>query len=503
MKTRGCVVLIALAAGAVVWAGAPTRAAAPRFFPDDPIAVDPERQDASGVRARELRREAAYVEIAMTLGSPGGIRAANVNTADEVPDSSWYTNRLVSSRPSTGADIVPEPIHGPQPAGGRWTVLSADHAGTSLRLTARDANGTEWAVKFDPEGHPELSTGAEAIASRLLFALGYNTAESHIVRLRSESMAIGDRAPVSDRFGRPRFMKKADLDVLLSKAERSPDGAYRAIASRIPEGVDLGPFSYAGTRSDDPNDIFPHEDRRELRGLRVFCAWLNHDDPHSIDTRDVLVDDGARRIVRHYLVDLESTLGSGTTRASRPRVANEYVWGRRRKIRNLLTFGLSVQPWQETIVYPQLPSVGRFEAAAFEPGRWRTRYQNAAFGRARGDDAFWAARRVVAVSDEAIRAAVKMADYADPSAAEYVAQALITRRDKVGRLWLNGVLPLVDCSLDRTGMLTCSNVAVDRMLAEPPDAYRIRWHRFDNQADGATAVGNESAAREARFTAPP
>ncbi|NIW47138.1 MAG: hypothetical protein GWN30_21030, partial [Gammaproteobacteria bacterium] len=59
-----------------------------------------------------------------------------------------------------------------------------------------------------------------------------------------------------------------------------------------------------GIRDDDLNDVIPHQHRRELRGLRVVAAWLNHFDTKANNTLDVYVEDG---YVRHYLIDFGST----------------------------------------------------------------------------------------------------------------------------------------------------------------------------------------------------
>ena len=58
-----------------------------------------------------------------------------------------------------------------------------------------------------------------------------------------------------------------------------------------------------GVRDDDPNDTVPHEHRRELRGLRVFAAWLNHTDMKEDNTLDMFVEEGGRHFVKHHLVD--------------------------------------------------------------------------------------------------------------------------------------------------------------------------------------------------------
>ena len=173
-----------------------------------------------------------------------------------------------------------------------------------------------------------------------------------------------------------------------------PNGRYRVLVSRFAEGAPLGNFRYYGTRPDDPNDIIPHEDRRELRAARVFGAWLNHDDSRGVNSLDMLQTDGARRYVKHYMFDFGSIMGSGTVFAQRHRAGNEYIVDWAPGWLTLATLGLYTRDWLH-IDYPDVPpSVGRFEGHSFDPLKWRPEYPNTAFDNMRADDAFWAARIV-------------------------------------------------------------------------------------------------------------
>ncbi len=64
-----------------------------------------------------------------------------------------------------------------------------------------------------------------------------------------------------------------------------------------------------GHAPDDPNDLVPHEHRRELRALRVFGAWTNLTDLKAANTLDTLATENGRSIVKHYLQDVGSTFG--------------------------------------------------------------------------------------------------------------------------------------------------------------------------------------------------
>src|SRR5688500_15870625 len=154
----------------------------------------------------------------------------------------------------------------------------------------------------------------------------------------------------------------------------------------------------------------------------------------------------------------------------------------------------------ERVQYRDLPSVGRFSADRFDPTRWKPEVPNPAFLRARADDLFWGARRVMAFTDEMISAAVGSASYSDERAARHITETLISRRDLVGRAWLTTVNPIVDPSFDGK-VLLFRNAAVDAGVAAAPTEYVVSWTWFDI-ATGATTDLGMTKASDLRVTAP-
>jgi hypothetical protein len=139
------------------------------------------------------------------------------------------------------------------------------------------------------------------------------------------------------------------------------------------------------TRPDDPNDVVPHEHRRELRALKVFGAWTNLVDMKAGNTLDTVVAENGRSVVRHYLQDVGSTFGTG---ANGPREYDEgweYLYDGTLTRKRLARLGFFFEPWQ-TVPYVEQPAIGRFEGDEFEPRAWRPRVPTAAFLRARADE---------------------------------------------------------------------------------------------------------------------
>jgi len=494
---RGRLILVAATFGLLT---STVSTKAPHFYPDDPITRAPESQDASKAQEYEIGSlfEMTHNLFFTSQYKPTNLRAKNINTIDEVPDSNWFTNRIGTAAISTD-QIARGPNVGAPPDPSKWVLVREKTAGAHPGFTAKDAKGDTWFLEFDPPYFPEGATGAVAVATKIFWALGYNQVESFISTFDPKKAEIDPKATVKRPSGKRTRFTRDDMNVVLENVAKNADGSYRVIAGRLLPGKILGGFLYAGTRPDDPNDVVPHEHRRELRALRVFGAWTNLTDLKAANTLDTLETVNGRSVVKHYLQDVGSTFGMCNDLYEWD-LSYEHFYEGEPSLKRLFSFGFALSPWQ-TIKYVEYPSIGKFEGDRFDPREWRPQTPTTAYMELRDDDAFWAARRVAAFSDELIRAAVHEGHYSDPNAEKYLGDVLIKRRNKIASIYLTAVNPVVSPGLDANGRLTFENAAVAAGVASGPATYRASWLRFDN-ATGETQPIAETRSSTTSIDAP-
>ncbi len=478
-----------------------------KFRSDDPLGVDPDQLPVSQPQAVELSQTIDLLENTFSLRPdkdapiPG---AENTNTLGEVPDSSWFTNRM-SRRVMTIEELVrgPDQLDGPDPSE-PWVIIEVKSEGITPGFTIRDGKGEVYFVKFDPPKYPQLATSTEVIATKFFHAFGYNVAENYLSFIRRQDLRISPDARLEDEEGKERPVRESDIDNIFRWAYQHPDGTTPVIASRRIPGTPVGHFEYYGTRSDDPNDIFPHQNRRELRGLRVFSAWLNHDDSRSINSLDLYVGEPGEGFVKHYLLDFGSCLGSGSIKPQTRRAGNEYIIEAAPIAKAGLTLGIWDRPWRH-VKYPDYPAIGRFEGDFFQPQLWKPEYPNPAFERMQLEDAFWATRTIMRFTDEMIRAIVDTGQISDPEASNYLVETLIKRRDKIIRYYLPQMNPLDDFQLTgEPGLslrLEFKNLGLEAGLASA-SSYQYQWFRFDNPSQGLEPLSEIRPSTESSLAVP-
>lgn len=168
-------------------------------------------------------------------------------------------------------------------------MTSAKTEGVTPGVFAAGAGGKAYLFKVDGEFRPEQASAADLVGSRIHHAAGYNAPCNRVVFLRPEQLTLGPEATREDIRGEELPLRRQDLDAIVARAARLPDGRIRALASELLPGEPLGPFRYSGTRKDDPNDVIPLQHRRELRASGLLAAWLRRIDIREQNSLDVWV----------------------------------------------------------------------------------------------------------------------------------------------------------------------------------------------------------------------
>jgi hypothetical protein len=461
-----------------------------KFYSDDPLLREPAPLPVKQAAPRRISD--VYDFLWHTFATPGDkntaareIRAQDVNTLGEVVEGSWYEKRH-GRRRMTAAELAAGPGASAPPAPGSWTVVSAKTEGITPGFLIQDGTKRRYFLKFDPPGYPELATAADVIGTKFFYALGYHTPENYIVYFDRSRLRLQPGVRFVDEHGRRRELTARDLQRILNQAPRTAEGSFRACASLLLPGANLGPFRFFGTRADDPNDVVPHEHRRSLRGLHVFAAWLGHDDSRSVNTLDMLVAGPDGPYIRHHLIDFGSLFGSASNGPTSPRSGFEPLFSWKNAAMEFFTFGAYVPEWARAR-YPSLPSVGRFGTDYFDPVNWTPEYPNPAFLNRLPEDTLWAAEQVMSFSDEDIRVLVGTGGYTDPAAAAHMTRTLIARRDAIGRAYLSGPFALSQFGI-RGDDVVFEELAHRYRYVMEPTAYRYRWSVLDNESDGRTEI---------------
>ncbi len=472
----------------VVFAGTILAGQATRFYPDDPLTAEPRPLAVTEPQRRTL--SALLETVSSNLRTRGQRHPANgvlesqgVNTLGEVMDGDWYVNRHATRR-MTLAELQRGPGHErPPDMTSTWRVLVVKPFGVNPGLLVADGRRDLYILRFDPIGSEGLATGAQMVASQFFFALGYHVAENYIVRFDRPRLMVDETGQAVSSAGEARPLIADDIDRFLKAVPEGPGRTYRAVATRIPEGRGalLGPYQMWGTRSDDPNDTVPHEHRRDLRGMFVFAAWLNFSSVRAVTTQDILATvDGVQRI-RHYVVDLTKSLGSSMFDGSKQAwEGNETALPRRGAVgKSIVTLGLATPAWLRE-KGSDLPEVGLFGSSTFDPEMWTPADPLPPFVNRLPDDTFWAARQVMAFTDDEIRAIVQTGQYSKP-AEDWITGTLIERRNRIGQTYFARLLPLDHIRVEGN-TLAFDDLGVTSGFAKPR-TYTITWHKFDNAKD--------------------
>ena len=196
-----------------------------RFRSDDPLAVDPDQLPIPQPEEIELSQTLDVLANTFALRPPKDAPipgAENTNTLGEVPNSSWFTNRM-SRRVMTIEELVrgPNQLDGPDRSE-PWVIIDLKTEGITPGFTIRDGKDEVYFVKFDPPKYPQLATSAEVISTKFFYAFGYNVAENYLSFIQRQDLRISPDARLEDEEGKKDRFGSGTLTTSSDGPTRSP-----------------------------------------------------------------------------------------------------------------------------------------------------------------------------------------------------------------------------------------------------------------------------------------
>lgn len=432
-----------------------------------------------------------------------GRRAPNVNSLDEVINSTWFTNRI-GLHDLSGAEVARGSGYqnGPNRSG-PWIIIGAKTAGVTPGFRIRDALGDVWLLKFDPPSHPGMTIRAGVVSNLIFHALGYNVPADRLVIFDSEDLVVGEGAVMKlPRIGEVP-MSPANLDSILQSTNSIFDGRYHALASKYLSGKPLGPFDDEGRRKDDPNDTIKHQDRRELRAVRVFGAWVNHFDTKMHNSLDMYVGEPGEGYVKHHLIDFASTLGTFGAEPVK-RFGYEFGVDLPAILGRALALGFHEDAWVELQRPEGLVEVGMLDVDTFEPEKWKPDLPHSGMASLTAADGYWAAKVLSGFTLDHLRTMVGEGHYQDPRAVEFLVKTLRGRQEKIVRYWFDEVPPL-DFFQVSGDVVRYSDLGVERgFISGDGVLYRYRMAAVNSEREaGQWSPWSESSVPEMLLNAAP
>src|SRR5579883_265027 len=451
------------------------------------------------------------------LGVVTGGESIDVNSLDEVPDSSWFTNRI-GVRPlgleelDLGACAPSQVLDGTDAADGTWVVDKGKTGGSTSGFRVNVPGKGKYLFKADDLDTPEHSSAAQAIGGRVLYAAGYFTACEQVVLFRPSVLKLAPGLRSKHNFGGEQDFDAKALDAIVEHLPRQ--GPFvRMVASAWLPGYNVGAFRFEGARDDDPNDVVPHEDRRELRGLRLLAAWLDRHDTRAGNTVDMWMaergaPDGSPGHVVHNQIDTSEALGS--TWDWEPisvRLGRSYVvdWGD--LAGDFVSLGARRRAWETVRRTPGQEFFAYYNVEDFDPEAWKNEYPVASFSRMTERDGAWMARILARFTPELVGGLALSGRLTDPRRTAYLRSVLDGRLERILGRYLTRLSPIADVRVEAPSRVCGVDLAEWRGL-RAPDRFRYaarivpggQWLPVERRAGGQVCAVLPHVVADGRAT---